>query len=120
MDITALAISRYATQDYGPLRCVGRFNNAINFLSPNDRLLTLHREGRGLSPMGWEIGDDDFDEIFDSLPAAQHCQLSPAGIELEDIAIYRQGRWIAWLTSRIAWKFASYSSTLPPGCWGRK
>lgn len=92
MDITALAISRYATQDYGPLRCVGRFNNAINFLSPNDRLLTLHREGRGLSPMGWEIGDDDFDEIFDSLPAAQHCQLSPAGIELEDIAIYRQGR----------------------------
>lgn len=92
MDITALAVSHYATQDYGPLRCVGRFNNAINFLSPNDRLLTLHREGRGLSPMGWEIGDDDFDEIFDSLPAAQHCQLSPTGIELEDIAIHRQGR----------------------------
>lgn len=92
MDITALAVSHYATHDYGPLRCVGRFNNAINFLSPNDRLLTLHREGRGVSPMGWEIGDDDFDEIFDSLPAAQHCLLSPTGIELADIAIYRQGR----------------------------
>lgn len=92
MDITALAVSHSATQDYGPLRCVGRFNNAINFLSPNDRLLTLHREGRGLSPMGWEIGDDDFDEIFDSLPDAQHCQLFPEGIVLEDIAIHRQGR----------------------------
>lgn len=91
MNITALAVSRYATQDYGPLRCVGRFNNAINFLTPNDRLLTLHREGRGLSPMGWEIGDADFDEIFDSLSDTPHCQLSPTGIELEDIAIYRQG-----------------------------
>lgn len=92
MQITALAVSHCATQDYGPLRCVGRFNNAINFLSPNDRLLTLHREGRGLSPMGWLISDDDFDQVFDSLPTAQRCHLSPTGIELEDISIHRQGR----------------------------
>ncbi len=92
MDITALAVSRHATQDYGPLRCVGRFNNAINFLSQNDRLLTLHREGRGLSPMGWEIGDDDFDEVFDCLPSAEYCQLSPAGLQLADIRIYRQDK----------------------------
>ncbi|WP_431223399.1 DUF2877 domain-containing protein [Serratia sp. L9] len=92
MDITALAVSHHATQDYGQLRCVGRFNNAINFLSPNDRLLTLHREGQGLSPMGWEIGDDDFDEVFDRLPRVQRCLLSPAGIELEDISIHRQGK----------------------------
>lgn len=88
MIITALTVSDHATQDYGPLRCVGRFNNAINFLSLNDRLLTLHREGHGLSPMGWEIGDDDFDEVFDSQPLAARCQLSPLGLELDHALIY--------------------------------
>ncbi|KEY60498.1 DUF2877 domain-containing protein [Serratia sp. DD3] len=89
MDITALAVSHHATQDYGPLRCVGRFNKAINFLSPHGRLLTLHREGCGLSPMGWEIAAGDFDELSDSLLAADDCQLSQAGIQIDDICIYR-------------------------------
>ncbi|PVZ87282.1 hypothetical protein C9426_11960 [Serratia sp. S1B] len=89
MDITALAVSHHATKDYGPLRCVGRFNNAINFLSPHDRLLTLHREGCGLSPMGWEIAESDFDELSDSLLAAHSCQLSQTGIQIDDICIYR-------------------------------
>ncbi len=56
MDIIALAGSRHVTQDYGALRCVGSFNNAINFLTENARLLTLHRAGSGLSPMGWQLG----------------------------------------------------------------
>lgn len=92
MEMTALTVSHHATQDYGPLRCVGRFNNAINFLSQNDRLLTLHREGYGLSPMGWEIADEDFDTVFDNLLGKERCQLSPAGIELADIRIHRQDR----------------------------
>lgn len=92
MEIPALAVSCHATQDYGPLRCVGRFNNAINFLSRNDRLLTLHRQGYGLSPMGWEITDDDFDEVFERLSAIEHCRLSPMGIQLADICIYRRNK----------------------------
>lgn len=90
MEVTALTISHHATQDYGPLRCVGRFNNAINFLTQHDRLLTLHREGRGLSPMGWEIASDDFDAIFNCLLGEKPGQLSPVGIELADICIHRQ------------------------------
>lgn len=90
MEITALTVSHHATQDYGPLRCVGRFNHAINFLSQSERLLTLHREGRGISPMGWEIASGDFDKIFDRLLGEEPGQLSPAGIELADICIHRQ------------------------------
>ncbi|AHG19378.1 hypothetical protein Z042_06905 [Chania multitudinisentens RB-25] len=91
MNINALTFSVHATQDYGPLRCAGRFNNAINFLSQSGHLLTLHRENHGISPMGWEIRDDDFDKVFDSQPLAQRCQLSPLGLQLEDTFISRQG-----------------------------
>lgn len=93
MEIIALACSRHATEESGPLRCVGHFRSAINFLTPEQALLTLHRTGRGLSPMGWEIDDDDFDEIADALAdSAGHsscCRLTPAGIELADISVRR-------------------------------
>lgn len=101
MEITALVVSHHATKDYGPLRCAGHFNNAINLLSPNGRLLTLHREGYGLSPMGWEIADSDFDELSDSLLAAHDCQLSPAGIQINDIGIHRHHKHLnLYLTLR--------------------
>ena len=85
MDMTALTASRHATQDNGPLRCVGHFNNAINFMTQNQQLLTLHREGRGLSPMGWEINSDDFDVISLVLQKSSACQLTPAGILLANV-----------------------------------
>ena len=96
MEIIARASSRHATEERGPLRCVGHFRSAINFLTPGQTLLTLHRAGRGLSPMGWEIDDDDFDEIADALADAPGhapcCRLAPEGIELADICVRRSGR----------------------------
>ena len=73
MDIIALAGSRHVTQDYGALRCVGSFNNAINFLTENARLLTLHRAGSGLSPMGWQLGARDFDRVRRAVPSVRRC-----------------------------------------------
>lgn len=78
----ALAVSQHSSGDYGPLRCVGHFRHAINFLTPGEGLLTLHRAGRGLSPMGWEIDEDDFDEISGRLRENGDGDLSLRGIEL--------------------------------------
>lgn len=83
MDIIALAGSCHATQDYGALRCVGSFNNAINFLTERARLLTLHRAGSGLSPMGWQLGARDFDRVRRAVPSVGRCAFSAAGITLD-------------------------------------
>lgn len=102
MTIVALATSRHATCDYGPLRCIGHFAGAINFLTPHHRLLTLHRAGRGLSPMGWLLNADDFDEASDRLAATGSANFSPTGIRLAhwrirpalspcDLGLHRQG-----------------------------
>ncbi|WP_338658739.1 DUF2877 domain-containing protein [Yersinia intermedia] len=94
MDIYALAVSHHASLDYGRLLCVGRFNNAINFLTQNGQLLTLHRAGLGLSPMGWEIASDDFDHIADRLLLIDECQFSPIGIALGDLCIQRHNQFL--------------------------
>lgn len=87
MDIIALAGSRHATQDYGALRCVGSFNNAINFLTESARLLTLHRAGSGLSPMGWQLGARDFDRVRRAVPSVRRCAFSAAGITLDALLV---------------------------------
>lgn len=87
MTLIARASSRHAAQDHGPLRCVGHFRSAINFVTRRQRLLTLHRAGRGLSPMGWEIDCDDFDDIADELAQCCHCELTPSGMVLGDITL---------------------------------
>ncbi|EIT7184575.1 DUF2877 domain-containing protein [Serratia sp. SRS-8-S-2018] len=87
MDIVALAGSRHVTQDYGALRCVGSFNNAINFLTENARLLTLHRAGSGLSPMGWQLGARDFDRVRHAMPSVRHCAFSTTGILLDALLV---------------------------------
>lgn len=43
--------------------CNGCFANAINFTNHNNQLITLHREGKGLSPMGWLLTAQDFDHV---------------------------------------------------------
>ncbi|QPS89716.1 DUF2877 domain-containing protein [Serratia plymuthica] len=92
MNIGTLAVSRHVTRDYGQLRCAGRFNNAINFLTEKDHLLTLHRAGHGLSPMGWQIGSGDFDRVLQRLPVAGCGRFSLEGLTLGTITIGLQGR----------------------------
>lgn len=65
MIMQALSVSSHLPKETGMLNCVGRFNHALNFITPSGELLTLHRYGRGLSPMGWMVSDTDFQAIFD-------------------------------------------------------
>lgn len=65
MIMQALAVSEHLPKECGKLRNIGRFNHALNFLTPSGELLTLHRNGRGLSPMGWVVAEADFQRIFD-------------------------------------------------------
>ncbi|CAG9425651.1 hypothetical protein NVI2019_PEGOAJLN_02527 [Providencia alcalifaciens] len=65
MIMQALSVSAHLPKETGMLNCVGRFNHALNFVTPSGELLTLHRYGRGLSPMGWMVSDTDFQAIFD-------------------------------------------------------
>lgn len=65
MIMQALSVSAHLPRETGMLRCIGRFNHALNFVTPSGELLTLHRDGRGLSPMGWMVSETDFQTIFD-------------------------------------------------------
>lgn len=91
MEITALATSRHVSRDYGPLRCMGRYHKAINFLTEKGQLFTLHRAGYGLSPMGWMIDDAAFDRVLQQLSVAAYCMLSPDGLALRGINISQRG-----------------------------
>lgn len=61
--ITALAVSAHAPKVLGALRCVQVHQKVINLLSADQQLITLHRFGCGLSPMGWCLSPPDFDQI---------------------------------------------------------
>ena len=61
----ALSVSAHVPTNTGMLRSIGRFNHALNFLTPLGDLLTLHRYGRGLSPMGWMVSEADYQIIFE-------------------------------------------------------
>lgn len=63
MQIQALQTSQHIPHFDGELKCVGIYDHALNFICPQQRLLTFHREGRGLSPMGWLLAQDDFDYL---------------------------------------------------------
>lgn len=59
--LVPLAVSAHAPVFKDDWRVVGLFSKAINLLSESGELLTLHRYGQGLSPMGWLLRTRDFD-----------------------------------------------------------
>ncbi len=61
MQIQALQTSQHISDFEGEIKCAGIHAHALNFICPQQRLMTFHREGRGLSPMGWLLKQDDFD-----------------------------------------------------------
>ena len=63
MQIQALQTSQHITDFEGDIKCVGIYDHALNFICPQQRLITFHREGRGLSPMGWLLEQGDFDYL---------------------------------------------------------
>nr|WP_314267986.1 DUF2877 domain-containing protein [uncultured Moellerella sp.] len=70
MHIQAINVSQHILDFHGEIKPVGIYANALNFISPQQQLITFHREGRCLSPMGWQFTSTDFDYL------AQLCQSS--------------------------------------------
>lgn len=64
MIIEALETSCHITNLTSQLSCNGIFKNALNFLNQSQQLITLHRQGKGLSPMGWLLANDDFNLVM--------------------------------------------------------
>lgn len=87
----ALSSSRHTPEDHGILSHAGVFNNAINFLTPHQQLLTLHRYGHGLSPMGWVIDETDFDLIAQVLSSATRLYFDSRGLWLDDLLVKKTG-----------------------------
>ena len=63
MHIQAINVSEHILDFHGEITPVGIYANALNFISPQQQLITFHREGRGLSPMGWQFTTYDFDYL---------------------------------------------------------
>ena len=63
MKIIPLAISQQFYLPEGAFSCVGAFENALNLISAQGDLITLHRYGKGLSPFGCLLRRVDFDAL---------------------------------------------------------
>lgn len=86
-----ISSSLHATQDFGPLRRAGLFSNAMNFLTPHNQLLALHRNGFGLSPMGWVIDESDFDLIALTLASAEQLRFDAQGMWFDTLLLKNPG-----------------------------
>ncbi|MBU9868597.1 MULTISPECIES: DUF2877 domain-containing protein [Rahnella] len=68
MNIPApLAVSAHAPVCPGDWQVVGLFSRAINLSNERGEWLTLHRYGKGLSPMGWLLRARDFEGLLSRL-----------------------------------------------------
>lgn len=63
MICSPLAASDCLPPIHGVWVCENRFNHAINLRNASNQLLTLHRYGHGISPMGWLIRRAEFDQL---------------------------------------------------------
>ncbi|MGF1685011.1 DUF2877 domain-containing protein [Photobacterium minamisatsumaniensis] len=82
MILEAIACSRTAPSRSGSIRLLGRSSKAINFVTEDQRVLTLHREGCGLGPSGWMVADCDFMALYHLTEQDLPITLSNQKIEL--------------------------------------
>lgn len=81
--ISPLAISLHAPLGERCLECVGVYSKAINLLADDGQLITLHRFGCGLSPMGWLLRRSDFYYVSHLLRQRRQIRQSTAGIDID-------------------------------------
>lgn len=80
--ISALLGSLHAPSIEDSWQVAGLYSRAINLAGESGNLLTLHRAGNGLSPMGWVLKSDDFDALRASLNADSPVIAHTGGIQL--------------------------------------
>lgn len=90
--VTPLAVSSHVPDMWGELHCFSLHQQAINLTNINQQIITLHRHN-SLSPMGWLLKSDDFDDIYDYIDAGEVAVQTPDGdLLIGDIQLNKHHR----------------------------
>ncbi|MBK5142686.1 DUF2877 domain-containing protein [Budviciaceae bacterium BWR-B9] len=79
-----LAVSAFSPLQPDSLICHSRFSQAINLQNTRGELLTLHRYGQGISPMGWLLRTADFDQLHQQLKVGDLFTMRQQGLYTSD------------------------------------
>ena len=92
----ALAYSLSAPSKQGELRFAGSGSQAINFLTEDNKVLTLHRSDTGMSPSGWAVSDPVFHQLTALVPKASHIRLVRNGLIVNGLHLQKgtNGVWL--------------------------
>ena len=92
----ALAFSETAPSIPGSLQFAGAGSKAINFLTEDNKVLTLHLFGEGVSPSGWSISGPVFRHISQLAPKASKIRLQNSGICIDKLHLAKgkNGLWL--------------------------
>lgn len=92
----ALAYSLSAPFKQGALRFAGSGSQAINFLTEDNKVLTLHRSDAGLSPSGWSVSAQVFNQLSTLVPGARNIRLVSNGMIVNDLHLQKgtNGVWL--------------------------
>ncbi len=83
IELSVIATNRHCVLPAVPGRCLSVYRHAINLLWPSGDLLTLHRRGSGMSPMGMVLRQDDFDWLAGCIaPGEPVCAVSACILQL--------------------------------------
>ena len=92
----ALAYSLSAPSKQGELRFAGSGSKAINFLTEDNKVLTLHRSDAGVSPSGWSVSAQVFNQLSTLVPATGNIRLVSHGMIVNDLHLRKGGNGV-WL-----------------------
>ncbi|WEM44610.1 DUF2877 domain-containing protein (plasmid) [Photobacterium sp. DA100] len=95
----ALAYSLSAPSRPGSLRFAGGGSKAINFLTEDHKVLTLHRSDAGMSPSGWAVSPQMFSHLSQLVPDARTIRLVSNGMIVNHFHL-RKGENGVWLKAR--------------------
>lgn len=70
-----------------PWRIGGLWPHTINLYVESGELLTLHRQGQGISPSGWVLRHRDFTQLYAALQAGVSPVVQERGIYVDDILL---------------------------------
>ncbi|MGR5063588.1 DUF2877 domain-containing protein [Photobacterium sp. DNB22_13_2] len=97
----ALAYSLSAPSKLGELRFAGSGSKAINFLTEDNKVLTLHRSDAGMSPSGWSVSTQVFNQLSTLVPETRDIRLVSHGMIVNDLHL-RKGVNGVWLKAQGA------------------
>lgn len=99
--VNPLAVSVHTPDVCGQVHCFSLHNKVINLVNCQDQIITLHRYNNGLSPMGWSLKSDDFDDIYELITQGTGVEQTETGdLLIGDIRLNKKCRQLALIPKR--------------------